>query len=276
MTPSLRRVSALLWAPAMLGAFAWSCAAGSEVEPLVDVDPSLPVIDASWNPEPAHPDAGASDEDEAYGEEKPRANDGPDESPGVPESAPSPPTSPPPALPPAEPPKPVPGEVLVTEVMYDPSTSEPATEWFEVHNTTSEARSLSGLTIVDGANRTHDIGPGVVVPAGAWVVLARSTAAAIAAKVPDASIVYEYGAGLPDGTGILLANGKSGAVFLRDGDVVIAQADYGGWFSASGSSIQLHTLGFAASGQSTSWCVSTTPWAPEADRGTPGAPPDCP
>lgn len=169
------------------------------------------------------------------------------------------------------------GDVLISEVMFDPTASEPASEWIEVFNATSAVRTLSGLTIVDGGNRTHQIKPGITIAPGAYVILARSKSAAIAAKVPAAAIVYEYGTGLADSAGIQLANGASGSVWLRDGGSVIARAEYGGWpGSSTGSSVQLKTLTYSASAQSSSWCVSTHVWTTGSDKGTPGAASDCP
>jgi hypothetical protein len=136
---------------------------------------------------------------------------------------------------------------------------------------------LTGLTIIDGGNRTHVIGAGITIAAGAHVLLARSKTAATAAKVPAAAILYEYGASLPSNAGIQLANAATGGVFLRDGSTVIAQADYGGWYSQSGgSSVQLKTLTYAASGQSSGWCLSLNSWTTGSDKGTPGAASDCP
>src|SRR5262249_53004365 len=42
------------------------------------------------------------------------------------------------------------GDVLISEVMFNPSTAEPQTEWFEVYNTTSMQLLLSGVMIKDG------------------------------------------------------------------------------------------------------------------------------
>lgn len=173
--------------------------------------------------------------------------------------------------------KPVQGEVLLTEVMYDPSGAEPKAEWIEVHNTAASARTLSGLTLVDGANRTHVIGANVTLAAGAYAVLARDRNTAIAQKVPAAVILYEYATGLADGAGVQLSNGASGGLQLKDGGAIIAQAAYGGWFaSASGASVQLKVMTYASGTQASGWCVSTTSWAAGSDKGTPGAPQNCP
>jgi hypothetical protein len=174
-------------------------------------------------------------------------------------------------------PKPAQGEVLITEVMYNPFGTEPDTEWFELHNVTASARSLSGLTIADGGGRTHTIGAGVTIAPGAYVVFARATSAAVAAKVPAASIAYEYGEKLPSNAGIQLANGDTGGLSLKSGGTTIAQAPYGGWFSQSGgSTAQLDVLDYAASASEASWCLSSTAWTAGSDKGTPGAASDCP
>jgi len=166
--------------------------------------------------------------------------------------------------------------VLITEVMYATSGPEPASEWIELHSVASSTRTLAGLVLKDGSSRTHVIvGPLTIAP-NAWVVLARNGAAAIAAKVPASAIVYEYGTGLGDGAGILLANGATGGITLLSGATVIHAAPYGGWFAGSGSSVQLKVLDGTQSGAKASWCQSATPWAVGAEKGTPGSANDCP
>lgn len=272
---SLRRVSRFASAPVLTVALLWGCAQSGVGDLGPDLDPTLPEVDASWSPSPDTPsakvpEAGKRDEGssaEPEGEDSPPPTVAPPDA-GAADSAK--PNTPPSA------PKPTQGEVLITEVMYDPTGTEPASEWIEVHNRTSGTRTLSGLTIVDGGNRTHVIGAGITIAPGEYVVLARSTASASAANVPSSAIVYEYGAGLSTSSGIQLANGSSGGVWLRDGTTNIAQADYGGWFSQSGSSIQLRTLTYPASAQSSNWCLSANAWTTGSDKGTPGAPSDCP
>ncbi len=161
--------------------------------------------------------------------------------------------------------------------MYDTITPEPVSEWFELHSSASSTRSLGGLTIKDGSGRTHTIGAALTIAPGAYIVLARDKAGAIAAKVPAAAIAYEYGTGLPDNAGILLTNAATGAVSLLDGAATIASAPYGGWFTQSGgSSVQLKLLVPAQTTSKTSWCLSGTAWTTGSEKGTPGAAEDCP
>jgi hypothetical protein len=251
----------------MLGAAGAGCAMSERADLEPSVDPNLPSVDASYGsapapgrrsePEPEDSGAGSNNS----GEDSGGKITGPDASVDA---------GPPP------PPKPSAGEVVISEVMYDTFGTEPASEWIELHNKASGVRALSGLTIKDGGGRVHVIGPGLTIAPGAYVVLARTKSGAIAAKVPASVIVYEYGTGLPDNGGVLLANGTTGGVSLLSGSVAIADAPYGGWFSQSGgSSVQLHAMAGVTSSKA-SWCLSLYVWAAGSDKGTPGAAEDCP
>jgi hypothetical protein len=192
------------------------------------------------------------------------------------DSAPPPPPPPPP--PGVQ--KPAAGEVIISELMYDPSGTEPDNEWIELFNTTASDKLLSGLVLHDGGGRTHTIaGASTVIPAGAYVVLARNKTAAVASKIPAASILYDYGAGLTSTEGILLANASTGSLTLQDGATQIAQAPYGGWYnqaSPGGHSVELKGKTAAGAGSAAGWCLGSKAWVTGSDMATPGAASDCP
>lgn len=248
-----------------------ACASSEMPDVSPDVDPSLPGVEGTDDPARATgssktpDDAGRFDSGSTPKPDPPPADGGSgDTSTIVPPDAGPPP-----------PPKPAQGEVLITEVMYDPFGTEPDGEWFELHNKTSQPRSLGGLLLSDGGGRTHTIKAGTTIAPGAYLVFVRKTSTA--GKVPGAAIAYEYGESLPSNAGIQLANGDTGALYLRNGATIVAQADYGGWFSQSGgSSVQLKVLDFTASANKASWCLSYNLWTTGSDKGTPGAPSDCP
>lgn len=245
-----------------LGAAGCAMSPRSDSSP-AEVDPSLPGIDAASNPvpgEPGGPDSGSAGDAPDSGGEKAFATEA-----GV-DGAPPPPTVP----------KPAPGEVLITEVMFTTTGPEPASEWIELHSLATSERTLAGLILRDGSSRTHVIVGPLTIAAGAWVVLARSKAGAIAAKVPAAVIVYEYGASLGDSAGVLLANGATGSVSLLSGATVIAAAPYGGWFMQAGNSVQLKVMDGSQSSLKASWCLSAAPWSTGSEKGTPGSACDCP
>ena len=263
------------------GALAAGCAMSAPADLTPDLDPTLPGIDAAYDPLPA---AGGGKDSGAKGSSSESSSGGSSGSSGSTDSGTQPvaPTdsgtgvdSAPPPPPPLA--KPSPNEVLITEIMYDTFGTEPDSEWIELHSVASVTRVLTGLTIKDGGGRTHVIAGTLNIAPNAYLVLARSTAGAVTAKVPPAVIVYEYGESLPSNAGVQLANGVSGGVSLLNGPVVISQAPYGGWFSQSGgSSLQLHVLNGSQSAMKASWCLSSTAWTTGSEKGTPGAAEDCP
>jgi hypothetical protein len=232
-----------------------------------DLDPSLPGVDAGSNPLPTKGQPGAGTDSGTdttssgvdSGAKSAFAGDG-----GGVDAAPT--------LP-----KPGAGEVLITEVMYSTFTPEPASEWIEIYSKATSPRSLSGLTLKDGGGRTHVIAAGLTIAPGAYVLLSRNKTAAISAKVPSGAIVYEYGTGLPDNAGIILANGTTGGIALLDGATTLVSVPYGPWFSQSGgSSIQLKALDAAQESTSAGWCLSLNTWTSGSEKGTPGNAGDCP
>jgi len=174
------------------------------------------------------------------------------------------------------------GQLLISEIMFNPSTTEPNTEWFEIHNMTGNRLLLSGLILKDGAGRTHTIAssPQVSIAAHHIKVFARSASdAETTALVPASAILYEYGTGLSSSSGILLSNGSTGGLSILDstGTTTLAEVSYGAFgLGGSGMSIQLkgHTL--AAETDATHWCTSANAWAVGSDLGTPGVKNDCP
>jgi hypothetical protein len=248
------------------------CAMSAPADTTPGVDPSLPGVDAGNDPRPASGGGGGgSDGGRDQGSSGSSGSSAPDAGPqGI--TADAAPVDAAPAIP-----KPSAGELFISEIMYTTFTPEPASEWIEVHSAATAARSLSGLTLKDGGGRTHVIAPGLTIAPGAYVVLARNKTAALAAKVPSSAVVYEYGAGLPDNAGIILANGATGGIAVLDGSAMIANAPYGSWFSQSGgSSLQLKILDASQSAQKASWCLSLNAWTTGSEKGTPGVASDCP
>lgn len=171
------------------------------------------------------------------------------------------------------------GEVVVSEVLYNPTGTEPAEEWFELYNTTANPKLLSGLTLKDGSGRAHAIAasPALVIAPAGYYLLVHTRSAAVAVSLPGASLAYEYGDA--PANDVQLTNSGTGAIFILNGTTQIAQSNYGpfGFTSTqvSGVSIELKTLTNAASLVKASWCLSTTAWPGGNGKGTPSAPNDC-
>lgn len=179
---------------------------------------------------------------------------------------------------------PAPGELWITEIMFDPGGPEPAEEWFEVTSTAKKSVVLNGLFLRDGGGRLHVLGPTppMQVAPGQVLLLVRNVATALASGLPANKIIAEYGTGDSNTGGILLTNGATGSIAILDGATELVKVPYGTFVLPSdaggtGSSIQLVAVG--GRGEGGSWCTSEAPWPGQppgrADRGSPGAPSTC-
>lgn len=144
------------------------------------------------------------------------------------------------------------GEVIVTELMLDPTlVADTVGEWIELHNTTAADLDLGGCVVSDDRTDDFALAP-VVVPAGGFIVLGRT---AEAASVVDQ--VY---------SGMVLAN-TADEVVITCGNVLIDRVAYGtGYPRRAGRTMQLSSATFDGDSNdlSSSWCDGN-------DIGTPGA-----
>jgi len=197
-------------------------------------------------------------------------------------------TGPPVDAGPTPPPRPKVGELFVTEIMFDPTGSEPAEEWFEVFSIATGTVTLNGLLLRDASGRTHGIPstPAVLLAPGTHKLLVRNRPAAIATGIPSSAIIFEYGTGDPDTGGVLLSNSATAALSILDGGNEIVKVAFGAFgFTQSppgGASIQLKVPNASQALQKSGWCMSTTVFAGQPasknpkDMGTPGAASSCP
>ncbi|MFT7579639.1 MAG: cysteine-rich repeat protein [Myxococcota bacterium] len=179
---------------------------------------------------------------------------------------------------------PVPGALLVTELMANPeAATEPAGEWFEVFNVSETAIDLFGWTLGSG-DKTHTVSESVVVLPGDYAVLGRSAdPAANGGLVVD----YVYGTLTFKNSGtdnITLVYGADTPDPIVIDEVLYTTGTTGGWSIPAGRSLQLNPLIYASlampnaavNDAASSWCApSMTPidegaTAPPSDFGTPG------
>jgi hypothetical protein len=159
------------------------------------------------------------------------------------------------------------GELLITEIMYDPSAlSDTDGEWFEIYNNSDHTVNLQNLILGrDDVNRHTLIDPIELLP-GAFFVFTRSDLAT------DVINEYNYGSDivLPN-TGAVLSIFNEGTE--TDPGTLIFSVNYGGenFPDFSGASISLNPNMFNATAAilGTSWCTSTSVYS-SGDFGTPG------
>jgi cysteine-rich repeat protein len=160
------------------------------------------------------------------------------------------------------------GDLVITELMIDPSLAEPGAEWIEIKNVTDKPIDLNGLQLVGkGTEKSSTLNFSLVIQPGAYLVLSSSLDAT---KNGDLKSAWAYGSGLA------MNNSSQDIVALQWGGVVIDKVEFslgsGGWLKATGASLQLADgkTDALSNDLPASWCVSTTAWA-GADKGSPGS-----
>ena len=153
-----------------------------------------------------------------------------------------------------------PAELEISEIMRNPAVvGDSVGEWIEIHNPTSADVDLDGWAIDDGASDFHTIRDSLVVRAGGYVVIGRSTDIA---RNGDAPVDYSYSGSF------VLGNGADSIALLDAHGIPVDDVSWDSgatWIRPNGASMALGDGG---------WCESG-PQFGNGDRGTPGAPNDC-
>jgi uncharacterized repeat protein (TIGR01451 family) len=109
--------------------------------------------------------------------------------------------------------------LVVSEVYYNTTQSpEEENEWFEIYNPTTNAVTMTGWSVRDGAPGAVDALPNITIAAGEFVIVAGSTNAFMIANPAYVGQVFEVadgkiGSGLNNfGDGVLLQNAASAVV----------------------------------------------------------------
>lgn len=152
-----------------------------------------------------------------------------------------------------------PGEVVINEIMYNPTTAEPATEWMELFNITTQTISLNGWNITDGPTEGTHTFVDLSISGRGYFLLEYSEAAAS----PTADDIYGDAG---DAGNLKLAN-DGDDITLKDNsgatiDTVTYSPGWGG--NDNGKSLERKNP-WGASNNSANW-TSSTP-----DGGTPKA-----
>ncbi|MCP4572744.1 MAG: T9SS type A sorting domain-containing protein [bacterium] len=161
-----------------------------------------------------------------------------------------------------------PGDIVITEIMQNPAALADADgEWFEIHNVTAGAIDIEGWTIADLGSNTHTIANGapLMVPAGAYVVLARNAAGAAGEGI---TALYEYGGS------IALGNSDDELILTDAGSIEIDRVEWDGgasWPDPTGASMMWdEATGDNNVGANWAAATATTIFG-SGDYGTPGA-----
>jgi hypothetical protein len=162
------------------------------------------------------------------------------------------------------------GKIEVSELMINPFMAlDTDGEWLELHNTGSQPVDLSGWTLKDGGSDKHVISTSLVVPAGGYVVLGRSTSKLLNGGAP---VQYSYG------TSFSLANTSDEVILLDKAGTTVDSIPYSttSWTVPLGASLSLKKTASSNHSDASNWCEETKMWSgSDGDYGTPGLQPGC-
>ena len=151
-------------------------------------------------------------------------------------------------------------ELEISEIMRNPAVvGDSVGEWVEIHNATTADVDLAGWAIDDGASDFHTIRDSLVVVAGGYVVIGRSTDTA---RNGGAAVDYSYRGSF------VLGNGADSIALI---DAHGIQVDEVSWDSGAE---WIRPNGASMARVDGSWCESG-PQFGGGDRGTPGTANDC-
>ncbi len=160
-----------------------------------------------------------------------------------------------------------PGDVIITEIMADPSAvTDSNGEWFELFNARSETVDIRGWRVEDESGKTHTIPDSdpILIPAGQFFVLGIN---GDPSRNGGISIAHEY-------TALTLNNGGDTLLVFDVNGEEIDRVDYGvsSFTVPTGASLNLNPDHFNLSDNDdgANWCSSTTSIGTGFDLGTPG------
>jgi len=174
-------------------------------------------------------------------------------------------------------PTPEPGDVIITEIMNNPTTpTDENGEWFELYNNSANDIDLMGMVIVHQANVStakHTIAQSVVFAPGEYAILGRNGDTSV-----NGNVAYDY----VYGNLVSLANTDDYlAIELADGTLLDHVAyDEASGFDPNGASRNLdpNYYDYLSNDDDTRFCAATSAIpGGNGDKGTPGTDNDvCP
>lgn len=157
----------------------------------------------------------------------------------------------------------LPGDLVITEIMYHPSLDNTLAEWVEVYNPNNYDINLDGCTFADNSNSHTFVD--LVIPANTHFVLTRNDDDSV-----NGGITGSYAVG----SAMALNNAAGDIVTIACGTTTVAEVDFRGWSigDTGSAAIQLSNLLTDETNNDleASWCEAVDTYGTTTDFGTPG------
>jgi hypothetical protein len=162
---------------------------------------------------------------------------------------------------------PVPGDIVITEVMADPAGApDTGKEWFEVLNTSPNTLHLDGMVVTANSD-TFTVPSGVSIAPGALFIFAGSGDSTANGGLPAVDVNY--------GSALTLVNTNISLSLSVAGTAVDSVAFATMPAGASLALSQAH-LNPTDNDNPANWCTSAAVYGTAGNKGTPQAANDCP
>jgi len=162
------------------------------------------------------------------------------------------------------------GDLVITEIMQNPSAVlDSEGEWFEVYNASGSSINMNGLIIKDDGTNTFTVGSDVIIAAGAYALFAENADHLTNGGLP--TVDYDYP------STFVLANGDD-EIVIMDGTTEIDRVNYDGGPSfpdPNGASMMLVDVSYD-NNVGANWAEESNETYGDGDYGTPGAAPEPP
>lgn len=160
------------------------------------------------------------------------------------------------------------GDIIITEIMNNPSSTDTGKEWFEIYNTTSSEINLINYKIKYGTAFTsnHKISTDLIVPANGYAVLGSNSDDATNGGV---NIDYQYVGSINLGNSSYVLG-----IVYSDGSTLIDEViwDNGATFpdpSGASMSLKIDMYDSVSNDNGANWEEATSSYG-DGDLGTPG------
>jgi hypothetical protein len=166
------------------------------------------------------------------------------------------------------------GDLIITEIMKDPSAvSDTNGEWFEVYNNSGAEVELQGLVVSDEGSDTFTVNTSVLVPVDGHAIFVLNGDSTLNGGIAPGPNVYDYGS-------FSLGNSDDEVVLSNSFGVIdVVRYDNGPSFpDPAATTINLNPDYLDANDNdiAINWCTAVTPYG-SGDLGTPGTANDpCP
>ena len=162
------------------------------------------------------------------------------------------------------------GDIIITEILNNPTSDDDSKEWFEVYNTSTSDIDMENWIISDEGSNSFSINGSLIVSAQSYLVLGEETDTSINGGAP---VDYAWGTD----TNFTLGNSDDEVIISCGGNIIDMVAyDNGDTFpDESGYSMQLLPDAYTSSDNDdgTNWVASASSYGDNGDYGTPGQEP---